>query len=141
MIVTDEAKLIVNTLRACAVETQCSKCVVFCENNECLFTAAAKLIESLSAELEQVKQERDGLNILMEQTQSMLETRTRERDAVVENLKRVDVDCLQCKFSRSPAPCHESDFNCAECKVANCVCKDCTDNSNWQWRGIQEEHK
>lgn len=57
---TDEAKLIVNILRECAVATQCSKCVVFCENNECLFTAAAKMIESLSAELEQVKRERDA---------------------------------------------------------------------------------
>lgn len=57
---TKEAKLIVDTLRACAVETQCSKCVVFCGNEECLFTAAAKMIESLSAELEQVKRERDA---------------------------------------------------------------------------------
>lgn len=57
---TKEAKLIVDTLRACAVETQCSKCVVFCGNEECLFTAATKMIESLSAELEQVKRERDA---------------------------------------------------------------------------------
>ena len=57
---TEEAKLIVNTLRECAVATQCSKCVVFCGNSECLFTAAANMIESLSAELEQVKRERDA---------------------------------------------------------------------------------
>lgn len=51
---TDDVKLIVNTLRECAVDTQCSKCVVIC-NDECLFTAAAKRIEFLSAKLEHVK--------------------------------------------------------------------------------------
>lgn len=72
---TEEAKLIVNTLRACAVETQCSKCVVFCGNDECLFTAAANLIESMSAQLDQV---------------------TRERDAAVEDLRTKAYYCETC---------------------------------------------
>ena len=147
---TDEARRVVAGLRYCDRQMYCEnlhngeKCPDYdsChDDNLSRNKSLADLIESLSAELEQVKQERDGLNILLGQAQSMLETRTHERDAAVEKLKRADVDCIQCKFSLSTAPCHESDFNCAECKVTNCVCKDCTDNSNWQWRGIQEEHK
>ena len=143
---TDEAKRTVGVLRYCEESgARCGGCPSGTDENgvpNCHSQAhIADLIESLSAELEQVKQERDRLNILLGQAQSMLETRTHERDAAVEDLKQADVDCMKCKFSLSTAPCHESDFNCAECKVANCVCKDCTDNSNWEWRGIQEEHK
>lgn len=99
---TDEAKLIVNTLRACAVETQCSKCVVFCGNDECLFTAAAKLIESLSAELERTKH---------------------ERDAAIADINMVcqcDVCTRMCKYDKPNPYCECADF---------------------EWRGIQEEHK
>lgn len=118
---TDEAKLIVNILRACAVETQCSKCVVFCGNEECLFTAAAKIIESLAAELEQVEQERDGLNILLGQAQSMLETRTRERDAAVQDLN------MSC-------PCEVCARSCQYDKVN--PYDECAD---FMWRGVKEE--
>lgn len=133
---TDEAKLIVNTLRACAVETQCSKCVVFCENNECLFTAAAKLIESLSAELEQIRQERDGLNILLGQAQSMLETRTRERDTAVKDLTLWS--CFSCKHAGYA--CSEV---CASCLYnRNRLAKGYVSGKNrYEWRGVQEEHK
>lgn len=55
------------------------------------------IIESLAAELEQVKQERDGLNILLGQAQSMLETRTRERDAAVKDVKSL---CTKGCFAR-----------------------------------------
>lgn len=44
---------------------------------------ALEYIQQLEAELEQVKRERDGLNIMLEQCKSMLETRTRERDAAL----------------------------------------------------------
>ena len=96
---------------------------MFCGNDECLFTAAAKLIESLSAELEQVKQERDGLNILLGQAQSMLETRTRERDAAIADINMVcqcDVCTRMCKYDKPNPYCECADF---------------------EWRGIQEEHK
>lgn len=44
---------------------------------------AADLIESLAAELEQVKQERDGLSIMLTAAQSAAETYKRERDAAL----------------------------------------------------------
>lgn len=131
--ITDEAKLIVNTLRACAGETQCSRCVVFCGNDECLFTVAAEMLESLAAELVQVKQERDGLNILLAQAQSMLETRTRERDAVVEDLRGRCFACIHAKpYDKHP--------NLNKCPFVSFAVggqgkREC---EHWQWRGVKE---
>lgn len=108
----NDVKLIMNTLRECAVATQCSKCVVICEDNECLFTAAAKAIESLAAELEQVK---------------------RERDAAVEDLKGLCDICAHFKTCDGPwcGDCDSFD----ECKSP---CRTCLAESNWQWRGVKE---
>lgn len=86
-------------------------------NNECMFETAADLIESLSAELEHVTQERDGLNILLGQAQSMLETRTRERDAAVQDLNAC-------------CPCEVCTRSCTYDKVN--AYDECAD---FQWRG------
>lgn len=138
---TDEAKRCVESLRVrCRERDSCDGCPKddYCHyhGDEALRDFAADLIESLASELERVKQERDGLNILLGQAQSMLETRTRERDAAVKDLKQADYDCKHCKFGRAPAPCEESDFVCADCKFTNCICRDCINNSHWQWCGV-----
>lgn len=116
---TDEANLIVNTLRECAVATPCSKCVLFCGSDECFFTATAKVIESLAAELEQVKQERDGLNILLGQAQSMLETRTRERDTAI----AIIAGTPSCETCAHYTPGY--------------FCPGCRNKSNWQFCGVK----
>lgn len=81
----------------------------------------ADLIESLAAELEQVKRERDGLNILLAQAQSMLETRTRERDAAVQDLN------MSC-------PCEVCARSCQYDKVN--PYDECAD---FMWRGVKED--
>lgn len=81
------------------------------------------LIESLSAQLEQVEKERDGLNIMLAQAQAMLETRTKERDAAVAQLK--EFSCVTCA-------------NCDLMHLSS-TCKQCRSEDHWQWRGIQEE--
>lgn len=96
---TDDAKRLINAIRAvCAEQGDCDNCpkrdYCYYGGDYALRNNAADLIESLAAELEQVKQERDGLNILLAQAQSMLETRTRERDAAVEDIPRA---CGYCK--------------------------------------------
>jgi len=95
------------------------------------------LIESLSAQLEQVEKERDGLNIMLAQAQAMLETRTKERDAAIADLREADlIDCMHCKaYNTNIIPCQ---CDCENCKIVNCACKTCVRNSNWQWRGVQE---
>lgn len=85
--------------------------------------SAADLIESLSARLEQVEQERDGLNIMLAQAQAMLETRTKERDAAVRDLE-----------------IHKFCHLCAEDAVADSEkCYTCSNKCYWQWRGVREE--
>lgn len=83
------------------------------------------IIESLSAELEQAKQERDGLNIMLGQAQSMLETRTRERDAAIE-----DINLIQSNEVSS----------CEICKYNHNGCYKRCDFGNrcFEWRGVQE---
>lgn len=68
------------------------------------------LIESLSAQLEQVEMERDGLNILLAQAQAMLETRTKERDAAVNELVKLEY----------PIPCESDEFGGSEYCEENC---------------------
>lgn len=88
------------------------------------------LIESLSAQLKKTEQERDGLNIMLAQALAMLETRTKERDAAVADLKEelrnqsVISLCENCRCKP------EGDY------VPN-DCMDCVNGCNWQWRGAE----
>lgn len=129
----DEVKLTVDTLRYCEESGACcGECPSGVGENgvpNCHSQARiADLIEALAAELKQVEQERDGLNILLAQAQSMLETRTRERDAAVEEL---DHFCDNCKYvdnayGEEPCPTHTEYDHCDRCP-------------GWQWRGVKEE--
>lgn len=94
---TDEAKRCVEALRICCSQNDCRDCKFMeadVDESSCvdvLFHNSADLIESLTAQLEKTEQERDGLNILLSQAQAMLETRTKERDAAVADLKEADI--------------------------------------------------
>ena len=119
---TDEAKLIVDTLRECAVATQCSKCVVICEK-ECLFTVAAKMIESLSAELEAteaIAALARGLEVERDQLKARLEHVEYERDAAVMDLEAC-------------CPCEVCTRLCTYDKVN--AYDECAD---FEWRGVKE---
>lgn len=126
MIVINEAKKFVEALRVkCSEQGDCNSCA---KSDYCYYggdyamrNEAADLIESLAAELEQVKQERDGLNIMLGQAQSMLETRTRERDAAVEDLNMC-------------CPCEVCARSCQYDKVN--PYDECAD---FMWRGTKEE--
>lgn len=89
---------------------------------------AALFLESLAAELEKVKQERDGLSILLGQAKSMLETRTRERDAAVEDILK---ECHKCKHFKVMFNGCTPDYDCDYSDV-------CEDGNHWQWRGVKE---
>ena len=116
---TDEAKLRIAALRwahlhgdcndednTCPVQDECLRCT----NVLCNTRTAANLIESLSAELEQVK---------------------RERDAAVEDLRTHGMLCVLClneKKSVNTEPCK----SCSHASTSN-------RHTNWQWRGVKEE--
>lgn len=80
-------------------------------------------------QLEYVNNERDRLNFMLEQAQAMLETRTKERDAAVADLKEelrnksVISLCENCRCKP------EGDY------IPN-DCMDCVNGCNWQWRGV-----
>jgi len=78
----------------------------------------ADLIESLAAELEQVKQERDGLSIMLTAAESAAETYKREKDAYFESMKGLCATCKKARF----------------CVLPPGQCPD----GMWEWRGIKE---
>ena len=133
---TEEARLIVAALRtSCEENGSCPDCTInyWChaKNGERLEDAAADIIESLTAQLEQVEMERDGLNIMLAQAQAMLETRTNERDAAVADLKLIVSGDFSCAICGHYAYDEDDESRiCADCDVET--------YSNWQWRGVQE---
>ena len=64
----------------------------------------------------------------------------RERDAAVVQLKEVDVssyfECAHCKHEEL---CDSPVWPCNDCDNEECPCHTCSEGSNWQWRGVQEE--
>ena len=93
---------------------------------------AALMIEFLSASREQVKQERDGLNIMLTSATSAAETYKRERDALLRELKAR----FGCEMCTHQAPKGFDDY------ISN-DCMDCINFCNWQWRGakVDQEEK
>ncbi|HPK26781.1 MAG TPA: Lar family restriction alleviation protein [Anaerolineaceae bacterium] len=61
-----------------------------------------------------------------------------EQDDEIEKLK-ADLkklsDCENCKHEITDDRCEESDYTCNTC-TQDCVCKDCVECSNWEWRGL-----
>lgn len=141
---TDEMKRCVEALRKCDIPQNiqpvafyvCRDCSAYEPDMPCRINlTAADLIESLAAELEEVKQERDGLNILLGQAQSMLETRTRERDAAVEEVKELGT----CAYCEHDSYCPHTIPDCMHCKDERCQCHSCGHKSKWQWRGVKTD--
>lgn len=66
---------------------------------------------------------------------------TKERELLIECLKEIDTECTYCKHNQKPAPCGEteSSLECDTC-ILYCVCKDCRDNSKWEWKGMIENN-
>lgn len=124
---TDKAKQVVETIKqAFSVFADMELPM---EERVCMLSHDAAM--TLIDELEQVKQERDGLNILLAQSQSMLKTRTRERDAAMQDLDEMHYNicgtCKYCEFEANAKPCASCDFGTGE------------ELGNWQWRGVKEE--
>ena len=133
---TEEAKLIVAALRtSCEGSGSCPDCPVnywcYAKNGDRLEDDAADIIESLSAQLEQVEKERDGLNIMLSQAQAMLETRTKELDAAVADMQKTPITlCEACARYHTGYPCSGGKFiDKINITIA------CT---MFKWRGVQE---
>ena len=78
--------------------------------------AVGNMIESLAAELEQVK---------------------RERDAAVKDIYSMKA-CALCKHYPNGEQCETYFLICCECDVGNCICKECVNGEKLEWRGVKE---
>lgn len=79
---------------------------------------AADLIESLSAQLDQV---------------------TRERDAAIRQQLEADKNNpFACNFCKHDEVCDGRLLACGDCDM-DCPCNTCVDRDKWQWRGVEEE--
>ncbi len=58
------------------------------------------------------------------------------------DLKEADVNCAYCSHKSPPAPCNNGDQEiwCDDCHH-DCYCKDCDDNSKWEWDSKPKEQK
>lgn len=147
---TDEVKLTVDTLRYCEESgARCGECpsgvnengVPNCHSQACI----ADLIESLAAELEQVKRERDELvtkchrlearndtliakEVLFDEAIAAGAKMQRERDAAVEGMAGI------CRKHNVCDGCKNDDA----AYIPN-DCIDCANACNWQWRGMKED--
>lgn len=107
-------KEIVQALRQCAKSdcSSCGMCPIF-PDRECvehLATAAASLIERLTAENAKAEAERDAALADLADARS----------------------CKNCKYA-----CDTRD--CSSCKSKTCKCREChLDKNAWEWRGLPE---
>ena len=60
-----------------------------------------------------------------------------ENAALLRDLREANrIDCIHCRHYRDELlPCS---CECDTCDI-DCACKDCRDNSHWEWRGVQKE--
>lgn len=60
--------------------------------------------------------------------------------AAVADLRKADDVCCYCEHREPPAPCFEDGkiYECEKCP-RECYCKDCIDNSKWEYYGLRKE--
>lgn len=63
--------------------------------------------------------------------------------AVLADLRKADVDCSFCVNKETPVPCAEDEEDYPMCKGCpyECNCKECFDNSKWEYYGLQSEER
>lgn len=88
----------------------------------------ADLLKQLTAELEQVKMERDGLDIMLTSATSAFETIKRERDAAINELSYMR-KCSNCGKHMSEGGNCWGNHECGN------------SNPEWRWRGVQENER
>lgn len=66
---------------------------------------------------------------------------TAERDAAVRDIMCRD-HCDVCVSGHEhDGECAKADYDCMTCKSATCLCRECRNESKWQWRGVKGERE
>lgn len=75
---------------------------------------------------------------LMTDAKAYIQQLEAERDALIDALKTVDVDCEYCKHrGQHDKECEMASFECGNCTaIQECCCCGCTNaNNHWEWLG------
>ena len=74
----------------------------------------------------------EDMAVELEKTKSLL-------NQALLDLKEADVNCIYCGHKSPPAPCNDDDQEiwCDDC-CYDCYCKDCEDNSKWEYQKLKE---
>lgn len=77
----------------------------------------------------------DGMAAELEATKALL-------TQAVADLKEADIDCLKCVHKAPAAPCNsdENEVWCDDCPH-DCYCKDCCNNSKWEYQKFKEANQ
>lgn len=132
---------IVQALRQCAKSdcSSCGMCPIF-PDRECvehLSTAAASLIEHLTAENAELRKEIEWKDMVISLAQRKQAKAEAERDALIEQIKERH-DCLDCKHNDFCKFDGAIVYDCMNCVQEGCPCAGCIDSSRWEWRGLPE---
>lgn len=145
---TDEAKRCVKALRTkCRKEVSCNACNKnsFCHQygDEELNDLAADLIESLASELEQVKQERDGLSIMLTSATSAVHTFKRKLEEAGHKSTKISPlvlgrmngrhDGYNVLFSAIDEMPEKPCYTCVNRNWDMPQCRECNSTNNFRW--------
>ena len=130
---------IIQALRCCKLGVPCEKCPVV-GNKDCfeeVNTAAAELIERLTAENEELRKEIEWKDMIISLSQRKQAKAEFERDALTEQIKERH-DCRDCKHNDFCDFDSYTVLDCMHCVPEVCPCAGCLDSSRWEWRGLPE---
>ena len=132
-------KEIVQDLRCCKFGVPCEKCPVVGKKDcfEEVNTAAAELIERLTAENEELRKEIEWKDMIISLAQRKQAKAEAERDAMTEQIKERH-DCRDCKHNDFCDFDSYTVLDCMNCVPEVCPCAGCFDSSRWEWRGLPE---
>ena len=130
---------IVQALRCCKLGDPCEKCPVVGKKDcfEEVNTAAAELIERLTAENEELRKEIEWKDMIISLAQRKQAKAEAERDALTEQIKERH-DCRDCKHNDFCDFDSYTVLDCMNCVQEGCPCTGCFDSSSWEWRGLPE---
>ena len=130
---------IVQALRCCKFGVPCEKCHVV-GNKDCfeeVNTAAAELIERLTAENADLGKEIEWKDMVIALAQREQAKAEAERNALIEQIKE-RLDCRDCKHNDFCDFDSYTVLDCMHCVPEVCPCAGCFDSSRWEWRGLPE---
>ena len=126
----------ITNIEADRMEIQGDKLMVYSRFDE-VNTAAAELIERLTAENADLRKEIEWKDMVIALAQRKQAEAEAERAALTEQIKERH-DCRDCKHNDFCDFDSYTVLDCMHCVPEVCPCAGCLDSSRWEWRGLPE---